>query len=96
VNDRHQRYLAELRARHEADFKALRRALAGRCPEILRQLKRIHADVERQTALILQERARRARTNDPQLDDVGIGKAGKNSGERVQRVKAGGLSIGPR
>jgi hypothetical protein len=54
MEDRHEAYLADLRARHERDREALRRALAGRRPRALRAIERRQHEVEAETARILE------------------------------------------
>jgi hypothetical protein len=53
MTEDHERYLADLRARHGAELEALRRALSGRHPGLLRDAMRRHTAVERETERIL-------------------------------------------
>jgi len=53
MNEDQDRYLTDLRVRHEAELEALRYVLAGRRPGILGEIKHLHAAVERETARIL-------------------------------------------
>lgn len=53
MEDRHGRYLADLRARHETELEALRIALAGRRPDILRDAERRCTAIGRETERIL-------------------------------------------
>jgi hypothetical protein len=50
----HKRYLEELRVRHSREREALRAALAGRRPGLLKELKRRHWLVEDETRRILE------------------------------------------
>jgi hypothetical protein len=52
MNERHARYLLDLRARHAAELKALDRALTGRRSGVLRALRKYHAAIERETSKI--------------------------------------------
>ena len=54
INERHEQYLRELRARHERDRDELRAALAGRRPWLLFELKRRQISVEQETAAIFE------------------------------------------
>lgn len=51
---RHEAYLADLRARHERDREALRRALAGHRPRALKAIERRQGEIERETRAILE------------------------------------------
>ena len=53
MEERHEHYLADLHARHAAELGALRIALAGRRPGILRDAERRYVAVERETERIL-------------------------------------------
>jgi hypothetical protein len=54
MEDRQERYLEALRARHEAEREELRAALAGRRPRALRQIEKRQAAVENETRRILE------------------------------------------
>jgi len=53
MDERHEHYIADLRARHVAELEDLRSALAGRRLRVLREIKRRHAAAERETERIL-------------------------------------------
>jgi len=54
MDERHDAYLRELRARHEQERDELRRALAGRRPRALKAIERQQRAVEVETAKILE------------------------------------------
>ncbi len=52
MNDQHTQYLEDMKARHAAELKSLRRTLAGRRPGFLRAIRKVQAATERETAKI--------------------------------------------
>ena len=52
MNERYAQYLMDLRIRHAGDIDALRRALAGRRPGLLRALGKNYRTIEAETKKI--------------------------------------------
>ena len=60
MDEGHETYLRDLRARHERDLGLLRRALAGRRLRALRVVEQRQRAIEEETARILEFVSRRA------------------------------------
>jgi hypothetical protein len=56
----HQAYVKALRARHQSDRATLRAAVEAVRPGLLRELKRLHFEVERETRNVLERLERPA------------------------------------